>query len=104
MCAGVIKVFYLGCALWMRRIFHNDTETTEHSHGDANFKQKSQKVMEEKVKSDKTIVMVSHSLPLLQRLCDRILWIERGQTHRSGDPGEILPAYREHLQRSNGAA
>lgn len=72
--------------------------------GDANFKQKSQKVMEEKVKSDKTIVMVSHSLPLLHRLCDRILWIERGETHRSGDPDDILPAYREHLQRSNGAA
>jgi len=72
--------------------------------GDANFKQKSQKVMEEKVQSDKTIVMVSHSLPLLQRLCDRILWIESGKAYRSGDPDEVLPAYREHLQRANGGS
>lgn len=72
--------------------------------GDANFKQKSQRVMEEKVKSDKTIVMVSHSLPLLERLCDRILWIERGETFMSGDPNEVLPAYREHLQCANGGS
>jgi len=72
--------------------------------GDANFKQKSKKVMEEKLKSDKTIVMVSHSLPLLERLCDRILWIERGETFMSGDPDEVLPAYREHLQRINGGS
>jgi len=68
--------------------------------GDADFKQKSQRVMEEKVKSDKTIVMVSHSLPLLSRLCDRILWVEDGQSYRAGPPDEVLPEYQEHLQQS----
>ena len=69
--------------------------------GDANFRKKSESEMEAKIRSDKTIVLVSHSLPMVQRLCDRVLWIEDGRSYRIGSPDEILPAYQECLERPN---
>jgi lipopolysaccharide transport system ATP-binding protein len=53
--------------------------------------------MHEKIRSDKTIVLVSHSAETIRRLCDRAVWIEEGQTRACGDTASVLNAYQDSL-------
>ena len=41
----------------------------------------------------KTILVVSHNLHLIRRLCDRVLWLDRGKVMALGDPLEVSDAY-----------
>jgi ABC-type polysaccharide/polyol phosphate transport system ATPase subunit len=41
----------------------------------------------------RTLLFVSHSTVLVQRLCDRALWLDHGETVLSGPPEEVLQAY-----------
>ncbi|MGH8501274.1 MAG: ABC transporter ATP-binding protein [Gammaproteobacteria bacterium] len=61
--------------------------------GDAQFRRKSGKLMREKIKSDKTVVIVSHSTAQLRALCDRIVWIDKGVTKLVGSVDEVLSQY-----------
>ncbi|WP_413662454.1 ABC transporter ATP-binding protein [Microbulbifer sp. CNSA002] len=61
--------------------------------GDKDFKRKSSKTLKEKVKSDQTVVLVSHSTQTLKDFCDRILWIENGTIKDIGATTEVLKAY-----------
>ena len=62
--------------------------------GDAEFRIKSTAAMKEKIKSDKTVIMVSHTPQTLLELCDRIVWIEGGKTVLEGEPQRVLDEYR----------
>ena len=49
----------------------------------------------------KTVLLASHSLELLQMLCQRALWLERGRVVAIGEAEEIVVAYRDqHLKAS----
>ncbi|RMG92892.1 MAG: ABC transporter ATP-binding protein [Zetaproteobacteria bacterium] len=61
--------------------------------GDRVFRRKTAQLMQEKIQSDKTIVLVSHSLEMVRQLCDRVVWIERGKVRMEGDPKTVLSAY-----------
>lgn len=61
--------------------------------GDQSFRKKSTDAMKERIKGEKTVVLVSHSIPLLKELCDRIVWIEDGRTQIQGEVPEVLDAY-----------
>jgi lipopolysaccharide transport system ATP-binding protein len=65
--------------------------------GDSDFWRKSSAVMHEKIRSDKTIVLVSHSADTIRQLCDRAVWIEEGQTRACGDTASVLSAYQDSL-------
>jgi len=67
--------------------------------GDADFQRKSQAEMERKIASDKTIVLVSHSNEVIQKLCNRAVWIEHGETRLEGSPNEVVTAYKSYLKR-----
>jgi lipopolysaccharide transport system ATP-binding protein len=61
--------------------------------GDQSFSIKSTEAMKERIKSDKTVVLVSHNVPLIQEVCDRLLWIENGQTFAQGNVDNVLNEY-----------
>jgi len=61
--------------------------------GDEAFKIKSTAAMKEKIRSEKTVVLVSHNVPLIREICDRLVWIENGKTQAQGDVKEVLDAY-----------
>jgi lipopolysaccharide transport system ATP-binding protein len=65
--------------------------------GDAEFSQKSAQVMQEKIRSNKTIVFVSHNAALIQQLCNRVVWIEEGVSRAEGDPESVLKEYLQFL-------
>ncbi len=67
--------------------------------GDEIFKEKSSKAMKEKIRSDKTVVLVSHSIPTIQELCDRTVWIEEGVSRAEGKTEDVIKEYRAFLKR-----
>ncbi len=68
------------------------------SVGDAKFKKKSFKKMKSLI-SDKnrTVLIVSHSIETLQKLCTRVLWLHDGNLKMDGEPKEVLAAYDEFM-------
>jgi len=68
------------------------------SVGDADFQKKSSAVMKEKILSNKTIVLVSHSAGTIRNLCNRAVWIEEGITRAEGDTESVLQLYEEFLR------
>ena len=63
--------------------------------GDAKFKAKSEKAIVEKVTSSQTVVLVSHSAAQIKRLCDRAVWIEKGEIVLSGETDLVTGRYAE---------
>lgn len=67
--------------------------------GDAEFKHKSTEAMRERIRSDKTIVLVSHIPGTIRELCDRAVWIEEGVTRAVGDVEAVTRTYQEAVIR-----
>ena len=65
--------------------------------GDESFRKKSTEAMKQRIRSEKTVVLVSHNVPLLKELCDRIVWIEAGRTQAQGKVPEVLGAYMKKI-------
>jgi lipopolysaccharide transport system ATP-binding protein len=61
--------------------------------GDLEFQQKSTQVMKDRIRSNKTVVLVSHNLNVLRELCDRLVWIEDGETRGEGEIESVLSSY-----------
>ncbi|TWC34965.1 lipopolysaccharide transport system ATP-binding protein [Pseudomonas sp. SJZ079] len=74
--------------------------------GDEEFRAKSTAEMKRLIKSDKTVVLVSHVLPVIRDLCDKVVWIEDGLVSHTGPTRPILRQYLEQqavLQESQPA-
>lgn len=61
--------------------------------GDANFKAKSERAIINKVSSSQTVVLVSHSAGQINRLCDRAIWINKGEIVMAGETKLVTKAY-----------
>ena len=61
--------------------------------GDQHFQDKCFAKLEELKNSDKTIVIVSHSLGSIQKLCDRAIWIYDGEVRKDGKTSEVIEEY-----------
>jgi ABC-type polysaccharide/polyol phosphate transport system ATPase subunit len=49
---------------------------------------------------NKTILLVTHSLDLVERFCDRALWLDKGKTLAEGEPKRVVAAYLIDIQRA----
>jgi ABC-type multidrug transport system ATPase subunit len=65
------------------------------SVGDENFQRKSLNKIQQIIAQDVTVVIVSHSLDLLNSLCTKLLWIEKGKLRKVGKANEVIAAYRQ---------
>jgi lipopolysaccharide transport system ATP-binding protein len=68
--------------------------------GDESFRAKSTHKMKEKILSNQTVVIVSHSQSTLRELCNRVVWIENGTTRAEGDTVSVLTAYTSFLKEN----
>ena len=70
--------------------------------GDAEFQQKCGDKIAEFRDRGRTIVLVTHSMSDVVRICQRAAWIDHGQLRQIGAPNEIADAYLEttHAGRS----
>ena len=63
------------------------------SVGDKAFMDKASQRMKEMMDKAQLIVMVSHDLESIKKLCHRVVWMDHGFIHGIGPPADILPAY-----------
>ncbi|MCB1855049.1 MAG: ABC transporter ATP-binding protein [Halieaceae bacterium] len=65
------------------------------SVGDAQFREKAQKAMIERITGDQTVVFVSHMEGQVRDICNRAICIEAGRIVADGAPQAVLKTYRE---------
>jgi lipopolysaccharide transport system ATP-binding protein len=65
--------------------------------GDLDFKGKCNRKMKEFTESGATIIIVSHDMPAIAELCNRVAWIDSGTIMKIGEPREVIKAYLHHL-------
>ncbi len=61
--------------------------------GDAQFQQKSFDKIKEMIKDDKTVVLVSHDLGSVSRLCDKVILLAEGKMVKVGKPEDVINFY-----------
>ena len=63
--------------------------------GDQHFQEKCFDKLMQLKNSDKTIVIVSHTMDTIRQLCNRAIWIYDGQVRMDGDTNDVVDAYLE---------
>jgi lipopolysaccharide transport system ATP-binding protein len=48
----------------------------------------------------KTVLLVTHSLGLVERLCDEAVWLDGGEKHAEGDSKRVVDAYLTAVEQS----
>lgn len=61
--------------------------------GDQHFQEKCFEKLVELKNSDKTIVIVTHSLEAVKKICNRAVWIRNGKIEMDGKPDVIIEKY-----------
>src|SRR5215467_152270 len=65
--------------------------------GDINFQKKCLGKMGDVARAGRTVVLVSHQLNQIRRLCQRVVWIDDGQIRQSGNTHEVVSAYESAM-------
>ena len=68
--------------------------------GDEGFTHKCLDKFAEFKRSNKTILLVTHSLSLIERFCDEALWLDAGRAMSHGDPKRVVGAYLTKVEES----
>jgi len=65
--------------------------------GDEAFTRKCLDKIGEFRRRGKTILLVTHSLGLVEKMCDDVLWLRQGQVADRGDPKRVVDAYLTYV-------
>jgi lipopolysaccharide transport system ATP-binding protein len=65
------------------------------SVGDRVFQKKSAEVIRQRLQSDQTVVLVSHSESAIRQYCTHALWIEDGEVKMHDEVGVVMDAYEK---------
>ncbi len=72
--------------------------------GDQGFVHKCLDKISEFRRRNKTIVLVTHSLGLVEKLADEALWLDKAEVQQRGDPRKVVDAYLAQVtEREEGA-
>ena len=66
------------------------------SVGDMFFRKKSENRMQEMIKSGCTVLIVSHSIDVIQQNCTRVLWLDHGKMKMIGEPKNVCEEYQKY--------
>jgi ABC-type polysaccharide/polyol phosphate transport system ATPase subunit len=67
------------------------------SVGDARFRRKSFNRMRQMCAQDRTILLVTHALGSVERLCDEAIWMDKGEMRMWDEPHAVVDAYTDFL-------
>jgi ABC-type polysaccharide/polyol phosphate transport system ATPase subunit len=70
--------------------------------GDEGFTHKCLDKFAEFRRRGKTVLLVTHSLAVVERFCDEALWIDGGRAKAHGDPRRVVDAYLTSVEESEG--
>ncbi len=71
------------------------------SVGDLAFQQKSENKMRSMIGGGTTVLFVSHSITQIQKICDRVIWLEHGKVQMVGESEEVCEAYKKAVGVEN---
>ncbi len=69
------------------------------SVGDGAFRKKSEGKMIEILNGGATTILVSHSLDQVRRMCNKVLWLDKGKQIAFGETKEVCDRYEEFLRK-----
>jgi lipopolysaccharide transport system ATP-binding protein len=69
--------------------------------GDINFQKKCLGKMGDVARTGRTVVLVSHQLNQIRRLCHRVVWVDDGKVRLDGPAHEVVSAYESAMARGN---
>ena len=64
------------------------------SVGDFRFQEKCEQRIQKMMNGETTILFVSHNINQVEKLCNKIVWLEKGVVKAFGDAKEIAEEYR----------
>ena len=70
--------------------------------GDEAFAHRCLRRIEELLAAGRTLLLVSHSLDLVEQVCDRVLWLDDGRQRLVGEPRRVMDAYRQAVAEEEG--
>ncbi len=65
--------------------------------GDINFQKKCLGKMGDVAKAGRTVVLVSHQLNQIRRLCNRVVWIQEGAVQQDGPAHQVVSTYESAM-------
>jgi ABC-type polysaccharide/polyol phosphate transport system ATPase subunit len=63
--------------------------------GDESFQQKCSDRITKFRENGTSILLVSHAMELIQKMCQRAAWLDHGKLMIMGEPAQVIQAYRE---------
>jgi lipopolysaccharide transport system ATP-binding protein len=66
--------------------------------GDINFQKKCLGKMGDVARQGRTVVLVSHQMNQMRRLCNRAIWVDGGQIRMTGSAHEVIGAYEANAR------
>ena len=68
--------------------------------GDEGFSLKCLDKFAEFKRRGKTILLVTHALPMVERFCDEAVWLDRGRKRLAGDPKRVVQMYLADVEQA----
>lgn len=69
------------------------------SVGDGAFRKKSEAKIREIIANGTTTILVSHSIPQVQKMCNKVLWLDKGQQIAYGPAESLCLLYQRYLDK-----
>lgn len=69
------------------------------SVGDGAFRMKSEAKMKEIIAGGATTILVSHSIDQVQEMCNKVLWLHKGEQMAFGDTEQLCDLYQQFLEK-----
>jgi lipopolysaccharide transport system ATP-binding protein len=69
--------------------------------GDIKFQRKCLGKMGDVARAGRTIILVSHQLNQIRRLCQRVVWLDAGSLRQSGRTSEVVGAYENAMSSTD---
>ena len=63
------------------------------SVGDKDFREKSERIIQERFGSGMSNVLVTHNVGAIRQLCNRAIWIEHGRLQADGPADDVVKEY-----------
>ncbi|WP_243131604.1 ABC transporter ATP-binding protein [Desulfallas thermosapovorans] len=69
------------------------------SAGDLSFYEKASGRIQEMISASRAVMVVTHSMGFVEKVCTRAIWLEKGQVKFDGDAKEAVKRYRENAKK-----
>lgn len=66
--------------------------------GDIAFYEKASAKIQELIEEAKAVIVVTHSLHFVEKVCTRAIWLNKGTIKLDGDPKEVIAMYRQSVK------